>query len=115
LAEDYISTVANYMMSEIDEEVDKSPPFDGPYTKNKGTVTDKSGAKHTPMSRVRDLARKAMQKQSDSLKAPSRLGEESSRKAAIIKDAVKKAKAKSVPEDKFQPEPELASTITKNY
>jgi hypothetical protein len=115
LAEDYISTVANYLMSEIDEEVDKSPPFDGPYTKNKGTVTDKSGAKHTPMSRVRDLARKAMKKQSDSLKAPSRLGEESSRKAAIIKDAVKKAKAKSVPEDKFQSEPELASTITKNY
>jgi len=33
-----------------------------PWTKIKGTgtVTDKSGAKHTPMSRARDLARKAM-------------------------------------------------------
>jgi hypothetical protein len=37
-----------------------SVPFDGPYTKSKGTVTDKSGAKHTGMSRARDLARKAL-------------------------------------------------------
>jgi hypothetical protein len=40
------------------------PPFDGPYKKSTGVVTDKSGAKHTPMSRVRDLARKAAQQQS---------------------------------------------------
>jgi hypothetical protein len=38
------------------------PPFEGPYTKS-GTTTDKSGAKHTPMSRARDLARKALDKQ----------------------------------------------------
>lgn len=37
-----------------------SVPFAGPYTKSKGTVTDKSGAKHTGMSRARDLARKAL-------------------------------------------------------
>ena len=39
-------------------------PFDGPYTKTSGdgTVKDKSGAVHGPMSRARDLARKAMQK-----------------------------------------------------
>lgn len=36
-------------------------PFDGPYTKSKGNVKDKSGAVHTPMSRAKDLARKAMQ------------------------------------------------------
>jgi hypothetical protein len=40
------------------------PPFGGPYKKTTGVVTDKSGAKHTPMSRVRDLARKAAQQQS---------------------------------------------------
>jgi len=34
------------------------PPFT-PTGKAKGTVTDKSGAKHTPMSRARDLARRA--------------------------------------------------------
>ena len=143
LAEDYVSTVANYLMSEIDESIaddkygspasetlvtkphkelikkmkeskDNSPPFDGPYTKDKGTVTDKSGAKHTPMSRARNLARQAMKKQSDSLKAPSRLGEESSRKAEIVKAAVKKKKMNSK-EDTFQSEPEISTTITKNY
>ena len=38
-------------------------PFDGPYKKvtGDGSVKDKSGAVHTPMSRARDLARKAMQ------------------------------------------------------
>jgi hypothetical protein len=36
-------------------------PFDGPYTKTPSNVKDKSGAVHGPMSRARDLARKAMQ------------------------------------------------------
>jgi hypothetical protein len=96
------------------ESKDNSPPFDGPYTKDKGTVTDKSGAKHTPMSRARDLAKKAMKKQADSLKEPSRLGEESSRKAEIVKSAAKKKKPDSKA-DTFQAEPEISSTITKNY
>ena len=38
------------------------PPFDGPYIKLDPVVVDKSGAKHTDNSRVRDLARKQMQK-----------------------------------------------------
>lgn len=38
------------------------PPFDKPYKKIGNTVTDKSGAKHTPMSRARDLARSAMKR-----------------------------------------------------
>jgi hypothetical protein len=38
------------------------PPFDGPYKKIGSTITDKSGAKHTPMSRARDLARSAMKR-----------------------------------------------------
>ena len=37
-------------------------PFDGPYKQSKGTVTDKSGAKHTPLSNVRSLARNAIEK-----------------------------------------------------
>jgi len=37
-------------------------PFEGPYSSTQKTVTDKSGAKHTPMSRARHLARMAMQK-----------------------------------------------------
>lgn len=39
------------------------PPFDGPYTKTKPPVTDKSGAVHTPMSRARHLAKLALAKQ----------------------------------------------------
>lgn len=38
-------------------------PFDGPYKERQDTVTDKSGAKHTAMSRVRHLARMARDKQ----------------------------------------------------
>ena len=37
-------------------------PFEGPYKQSKGTVTDKSGAKHTPLSNVRSLARNAIEK-----------------------------------------------------
>lgn len=50
--------------SKLDEAKAEDPPFDGPYKKvtGDGNVKDKSGAVHTPMSRVRDLARKAMQK-----------------------------------------------------
>jgi hypothetical protein len=46
-----------------EEKKQTPPPFDGPYKKVSGTVTDKSGAKHTPMSNVRHLARMAMKKQ----------------------------------------------------
>jgi len=44
------------------EEKKDDVPFDGPYTKTPGTVKDKSGAVHTPMSRAKHLARQAMQK-----------------------------------------------------
>ena len=101
LAEDYISTVANYMMSEVDEQFNATrhtiekdsppskdkvaaankqyadmaaarkkkaddankPPFDGPYKQSTGVVTDKSGAKHSGMSRARHLAKTAAAKQ----------------------------------------------------
>lgn len=49
------------------EEVE--PPFDGPYTKTPEVSTDKSGAKHTPQSRVRHLARLALKKQQDKVKS----------------------------------------------
>ena len=47
----------------IEEASKENPPFDGPYTKTPGTTKDKSGAVHTPMSKVRHLARMAMKKQ----------------------------------------------------
>lgn len=37
-----------------------NPPWDGPSTKTKGNVKDKSGAVHTPASRAKDSAQKGM-------------------------------------------------------
>ena len=42
--------------------IDNDVPFEPPYSGKPETVTDKSGAKHSPMSRVKDLARNAMSK-----------------------------------------------------
>jgi hypothetical protein len=51
------------------KEEKEEPPFDKPYTKTKSfTVTDKSGAIHTPMSRARDLAQYALKKVKDKTK-----------------------------------------------
>jgi len=51
------------------KEEKEEPPFDKPYTKTKSfTVTDKSGAKHTPISRARDLAQSALKKVKDKTK-----------------------------------------------
>jgi hypothetical protein len=49
--------IDGYKMSEASE-----VPFDGPYTKTKKDVKDKSGAVHTPMSRAKDLAQQAMKR-----------------------------------------------------
>ncbi len=159
LAEDYISTVANYLTSEMNEETQinelsgetkaaytlkakqqvqelqphakkgeykdlaknlikkrekgiemakeevdvKDVPFEGG-RKAKGTVTDKSGAKHSPMSRVRDIARKAMEKQMPKAKKP-----EPSNKTKVVKETMKDAKNK----DKFVPNPQMTGEINR--
>jgi len=56
------STKVKYHGGPMQEAKEQEPPFDKPYTKAKGVVTDKSGAKHTPMSRAKDLARSAMKR-----------------------------------------------------
>lgn len=99
-----------YVMRQIAKEKETTPPFDGPYKKAVGTVTDKSGAKHTPMSRARDLARNAALKQAQSMKKESL---EESRKAEIVKETFKKAKTKKS-DDTFQSEPELGSSVVKS-
>jgi hypothetical protein len=52
-------SVHKFTVSTKLDEKKEDPPFDGPYTKVKDTVTDKSGAKHTPMSRAKHLAQQA--------------------------------------------------------
>ena len=88
---------------------DNKPPFDGPYKKSTGVVTDKSGAKHGGMSIARNLAKQAMKKQASKMSVKE--GLEESRKAEIVKEIIKKGKKKD--ENKFESEPELGSTVVK--
>jgi hypothetical protein len=92
------------------------PPFDKPYTTIKATITDKSGAKHTPMSRARDIARMAMKKQVEKMKQPVKESLDESRRMEIVREAMKVAKKKKetmAADDKYQSEPMLSSQITK--
>ena len=93
-------------------------------------VVDKSGARHTPMSRARDLARKAFSKvheqsnvQPNPFTVPSinpgqAPKEKKSRQMGIVreayKDAKKKKEAPTGTADKFIQDPELTSKITKS-
>ena len=100
-------------------------PFDGPYVKNTIKVTtDKSGAKHTAMSRVKHLAKTAARKQAglkeeqepeDSFEKTSTPAKRSlSKTAGIVKDLAKTSKSSSKEKaDTFQAEPELSSQIIK--
>jgi hypothetical protein len=97
----------------MNEEKDTTPPFDGPYSKTSSVTTDKSGAKHGPMSVARHLAKQAMQRQSASLKKPVK-EQAMSNKAKIVKDAAKKKKT-GESEDAFQSEPIMTKSPTKNY
>jgi len=78
------------------------PPFDGPYKKTTGVVTDKSGAKHGGMSIARHLARMAAKKQAGSMKEEK----QKSRKAQIIKNASKGS-------DIFEKDPIITDTTVK--
>lgn len=105
-----------------------NPPFDGPYKKKPKNVVDKSGAVHTPMSRVKNLAKQAARKNGglkeenndntlssydkDDTPAKKTL----SKTAGMVKDLATKAKEKAKTkksDDTFQPEPELASNIVR--
>jgi hypothetical protein len=124
------------MIPYVHEEKETKPPFDKPYTTTKAVVKDKSGAKHTPMSRAKDLARKAMARnmkeqsnvtpnpftvpEIDIGKAPKKTKTTmtESRQLEIVREAIKVAKKKKeVTEagtDKFIADPELTSQITKS-
>ena len=124
------------MIPYVHEEKETKPPFDKPYTTTKAVVKDKSGAKHTPMSRARDLARKAMAKnmkeqsnvtpnpftvpEIDIGKAPKKTKTTmtESRQLEIVREAMKVAKKKKevteAGSDKFIADPELTSQITKS-
>jgi len=87
------------------------------WKKIKDTVTDNSGAKHSPMSRARDLARKALQNvRKKQKKVEESVDLNESRRMEIVREAIKVAKKKketTVPDDKYQSDPVLSSNITK--
>jgi len=97
---------------------DTQTPFDKPYKKDTGTTTDKSGAKHTPMSKVRNLAKQAMKKAADrklqkeaeepATEPFNKNSRQMSRKAQIVKGASKGSG------DAFQKEPVLSASVEKN-
>ena len=93
---------ANTLMK---KEAKEDLPFTPDKPKKQNVVAGKYGKEY---STARHLARTAMQKQAEKMKkAPIK---EESRKAAIVKDIMKKKKGS---EDAFQKEPELSSTLTK--
>jgi len=55
-ADDDIEKIIDIITDELESKFGNDIPFDGPYSQS-ADVTDKSGAKHTPMSRARHLAR----------------------------------------------------------
>ena len=87
------------------KEAKEDLPFTPDKPKKQSVVAGKYGKEY---STARHLARTAMQKQVEKMKkAPIK---EESRKAAIVKDIMKKKKGS---EDAFQKDPELSSTLTK--
>ena len=89
----------------VSEETDNLP-FTPDKPKKQSVVAGKYGKGY---STARHLARSAMQKQVEKMKKQPI--KEESRKAAIVKDIMKKKKGTS--DDAFQKEPELSSTLTK--
>ena len=111
-----------------DNVINKEPklPFDEPTKKAIGKVKDKSGAVHTPMSRTKDIAKKAARRQAGIKEAADvndpldRIDTEAKRSlsktAGMVKDLATNAKSKAkekAKKDTFEAEPELSSQIVK--
>ena len=85
------------------------------------TVVDKSGAKHSAMSRAKHLAKMASRKkvmeqdhnnQVDNIETPAK---KSLAYRGVVKNTIKPTKGKKVSsDDKFEPEPELNTQIMRN-
>ena len=95
------------------EAVKEEPPFDPDPPKKKSVVPGKFGSGY---STARKLARDAMEKVSKKYKKPLKEEDDFSKKAQIVKDAVKsKKKTSATKDDTFQAEPILSKSQTKNY
>lgn len=91
------------------------------WKKDKGDTTDKSGAKHSAMSRAKHLAKMASRKkvleqdnnnQVDNVQTPAK---KSLAFRGVVKNTIQPTKGKKVSsDDKFEPEPELNTQIMRN-
>jgi len=108
------------------KKADEKLPFDEPTRKAMGKVKDKSGAVHTPMSRTKDIAKKAARRQAGIKEAADvndpldRIDTEAKRSlsktAGMVKDLATNAKSKAkekAKKDTFEAEPELSTQIMK--
>lgn len=128
LAQDYISTVADYMhTSEVNEEVqldEKDIPVAQPISSN---YLKKREQRNTSFikKRMKATSKLATQAKKDNvpdvpLKLPIpprnhsvRESLDESKKSEIVKNAHKRGKNKIAPEDKFEPNPELTSAMVR--
>lgn len=100
---------------------DSTPPFSGPYKNNKGTVIDKSGAKHSQMSRVKHIAKMAarrnaginVKEEMDEFSTPAKQSLQATSGMTKQLDADKKKTDKKIKKDQFISNPELSSSNNK--
>jgi len=126
LAEDYVSTVANYMTAEMSESVDRygsaasetyqQKPNKEEMKKYK-KVKENIEEQHREEGRFRPIIPHMVKAShvASPRKKQQKVDEENgqSEKAKIVKNAVKKKKEEQT--DKFQSDPVLSTSITKNY
>jgi hypothetical protein len=93
----------------VNEEANDKPPFEGGHKPEKKAVAGKYGSGY---STARHLARTALKKQAEKLK-PVKESLEESRKTEIVKEIIKKKKNEMSETDKFEKEPILSDTISK--
>jgi predicted RNA binding protein YcfA (HicA-like mRNA interferase family) len=122
LAEDYLSTVANYMRSEMNEEVmsEDENDYRRKIEKNNKRFVAATKRQQNPLTNVhtaKEIEKRMQQKPVKESAAEPTEGEMKgkqqgmSRRAQIVKDAVKGKKSEGP--DKFQKDPELSSEIHK--
>jgi len=100
------------MKKPVKEEKDDLP-FKADKPKKQSVIPGKYGAGY---STARDLARQAMQKQIEKMKKkPVKESLEESRKTEIVKEIIKKKKESKGNDEKFNDDPMISNTITRNY
>jgi hypothetical protein len=103
----YVVDVGDYESKKVSAHNVQKEETEPPFTSTKPKKDVVVGKKGEGMAKVRHLARMAMQKQ---MKKPVKEEKQISKKAQIVKSAMKKMPD----EDKFQKDPELGNTLTKN-